>query len=223
MLGSPKAGPGYTGHVNDPDTGFVYMQARYYDPVVGRFLSVDPVVPEAEDVFGFNRYNYAHDNAIANKDPDGRKIEFDKGVSPQYKKDFAAAVKYLNNGKVSGQLADLQKSSTVVTVGPPQVAGDDSYDPSTKRVSWDSRSALKNTNGSKQTPALGLLHEVAHAVGDVKGQTPNPILPDKNYSNTEEKRVIQNIETPAAKKLGEGVRTDHNGTPYPVKCAACIK
>ena len=39
-LGTPPSGPGYTGHVNDPESGLVYMQARYYDPVVGRFLSV---------------------------------------------------------------------------------------------------------------------------------------------------------------------------------------
>ena len=44
-MGSPPSGPGYTGHVNDPDTGLVYMQARYYDPVVGRFISTDPVGP----------------------------------------------------------------------------------------------------------------------------------------------------------------------------------
>ncbi|THD06341.1 RHS repeat-associated core domain-containing protein, partial [Rhodanobacter lindaniclasticus] len=30
-------GPGYTGHVNDPESGFVYMQARYYDPGEGGF------------------------------------------------------------------------------------------------------------------------------------------------------------------------------------------
>jgi uncharacterized protein RhaS with RHS repeats len=28
-LGTAPNGPGYTGHVNDPDTGLVYMQARY--------------------------------------------------------------------------------------------------------------------------------------------------------------------------------------------------
>lgn len=39
-LGTPPSGPGYTGHANDPESGLVYMQARYYDPVVGRFLSV---------------------------------------------------------------------------------------------------------------------------------------------------------------------------------------
>lgn len=71
-LGSPPNGPGYTGHVNDPDTGFVYMQARYYDPTTGRFLSVDPVTPKSGNIFNFNRFIYANDNPIVNIDPDGR-------------------------------------------------------------------------------------------------------------------------------------------------------
>nr|WP_273072018.1 MULTISPECIES: RHS repeat-associated core domain-containing protein [Alteromonas] len=33
----------YTGHIKDSNTGLVYMQARYYDPVIGRFCSNDPV------------------------------------------------------------------------------------------------------------------------------------------------------------------------------------
>ncbi|WP_139942993.1 hypothetical protein [Fulvimonas soli] len=32
------------------------MQARHYDPVTGRFLSVDPSAPAAGDLFNFNRY-----------------------------------------------------------------------------------------------------------------------------------------------------------------------
>ncbi|THD04527.1 hypothetical protein B1991_17385 [Rhodanobacter lindaniclasticus] len=71
-LGTPPSGPGYTGHVNDPDTGLVYMQARYYDPTVGRFLSVDPVGPMPGDAFNFNRYGYADSNPITNIDMDGR-------------------------------------------------------------------------------------------------------------------------------------------------------
>lgn len=65
-------GPGYTGHVSDPDTGLVYMQARYYDPSVGRFLNTDPVTPSAGNAFSFNRYAYANNNPIVNIDPDGR-------------------------------------------------------------------------------------------------------------------------------------------------------
>jgi len=73
VLGTPPSGPtGYTGHVNDPDTGLVYMQARYYDPDLGRFLSVDPVGPTPNKVFGFNRYNYVNNNPVINVDPDGR-------------------------------------------------------------------------------------------------------------------------------------------------------
>lgn len=70
-LGNPPNGPGYTGHVNDPETGLVYMQARYYQPD-GRFLSPDPVEPVAGNVYSFNRYAYASNNPIANIDPDGR-------------------------------------------------------------------------------------------------------------------------------------------------------
>lgn len=71
-LGSPEAGPGYTGHVNDPDTGFVYMQARYYDSAVGRFLTTDQVVPSPSSLFFFNRYVYAKDNPLAYADPSGK-------------------------------------------------------------------------------------------------------------------------------------------------------
>lgn len=73
-LGTPPAGPGYTGHVNDPDTGLVYMQARYFDPEVGRFLSVDPIGPTAGDGYNFNRFSYANDNPVNNLDKDGRVV-----------------------------------------------------------------------------------------------------------------------------------------------------
>ena len=33
---------GSLGHPSDDETGLVYMRARYYDPVVGRFVSEDP-------------------------------------------------------------------------------------------------------------------------------------------------------------------------------------
>lgn len=71
-LGSPPNGPGFTGHVNDADTNLVYMQARYYDSAVGRFLSVDPVKVNGKTAVNFNRYWYANDNPIRFIDPDGR-------------------------------------------------------------------------------------------------------------------------------------------------------
>ena len=66
---------GFTGHVNDADTGLTYMQQRYYDPVAGRFLSIDPVSTDANTGTSFNRYKYAANNPYKYIDPDGRAIE----------------------------------------------------------------------------------------------------------------------------------------------------
>lgn len=60
---------GYTGHVHD-DTGLVYMQARYYDPVIGRFYSNDPV-GFTGDITTFNRYSYVGNNPYTYTDPTG--------------------------------------------------------------------------------------------------------------------------------------------------------
>ena len=70
--GANPTGIGFTGHVNDADTGLVYMQHRYYDPMAGRFLSVDPVVTNTSTGAMFNRYDYANNNPYRYTDPDGR-------------------------------------------------------------------------------------------------------------------------------------------------------
>ncbi|MBS0193733.1 MAG: RHS repeat-associated core domain-containing protein, partial [Proteobacteria bacterium] len=69
--GSYLQGPGYAGHVSDAASHLTYAQQRYYDPVLGRFLSADPV--QADDKGGdFNRYWYANDNPYKFTDVDGR-------------------------------------------------------------------------------------------------------------------------------------------------------
>ncbi|WP_255546907.1 RHS repeat domain-containing protein [Moritella sp. 36] len=75
-LGGEKEGIGYTGHLQDEDLGLTYMQARYYDPVIGRFYSNDPVgamghIASGNSVHGFNRFTYANNNPYKYVDPDG--------------------------------------------------------------------------------------------------------------------------------------------------------
>jgi RHS repeat-associated protein len=59
------------GSANLPD----YFHARYYQMGVGRFLSVDPIVPSAavRQPQRWNRYAYAANNPLLRVDPDGRK------------------------------------------------------------------------------------------------------------------------------------------------------
>lgn len=73
--------PGYTGHVMDSATGLTYMQQRYYDPQIGRFLSSDPVTAYAMPGSNFNRYWYANDNPYGFIDPDGRLAQGEGGRS----------------------------------------------------------------------------------------------------------------------------------------------
>ena len=62
---------GFTGHIDDAATGLTYMQARYYDPVIGRFLSNDPVAFAPDRPQYFNRYSYALNDPVNKIDPDG--------------------------------------------------------------------------------------------------------------------------------------------------------
>ena len=63
---------GFHGKPFDDATGLSYMGARYYDPVLGRFMGVDPVDFQASNLHSFNRYTYANNNPYKYVDPDGR-------------------------------------------------------------------------------------------------------------------------------------------------------
>jgi RHS repeat-associated protein len=68
----PAAWPGqegFVGGVHDP-TGLVHIGARPYDPDIGRFVSVDPIL-SVENGQQINGYAYAHNNPVTFTDPTG--------------------------------------------------------------------------------------------------------------------------------------------------------
>jgi RHS repeat-associated protein len=60
----------FTGQRFD-DTGLYYYGARYYDPVIGRFISSDTMVPDPMNPHSFNRYSYCLNNPLKYIDPSG--------------------------------------------------------------------------------------------------------------------------------------------------------
>ena len=63
---------GFAGKPFDNETGLSYMGARYYNPVIGRFMGIDPVGFQENNIHSFNRYAYANNNPYKFVDPDGR-------------------------------------------------------------------------------------------------------------------------------------------------------
>jgi RHS repeat-associated protein len=70
---------GFTGHrhnnTGSNDLGLIYMNARYYLPEVGRFISPDSLVPDPQNPQSFNRYVYAANNPVKYSDPTGHWFE----------------------------------------------------------------------------------------------------------------------------------------------------
>ena len=84
----------YRGYYYDTETGLYYLQNRYYDPVVGRFINADSLLGANGDLMSYNLYAYCSNNPVNMSDPSGLcaicELEMDqeylekrrKGVSP---------------------------------------------------------------------------------------------------------------------------------------------
>lgn len=83
------------------------------------------------------------------------------------------------------------------------------YDSGSNTVFWNPAGAVLLSNGAIQSSALGLIHEIAHAIGRLTN-----IGFDLQYGDTEERRVIEQYEQIIATQLGEPVRNNHGGTYY---------
>jgi RHS repeat-associated protein len=72
----------FTGARQD-ESGLIYLNARYYDPQLGRFISADPAVPTVQTV-GLNRYAYAGNDPVNHVDTNG--LGFFKKIKKLFKK-----------------------------------------------------------------------------------------------------------------------------------------
>ena len=61
----------YRGYVYDEETGFYYLQSRYYNPEVGRFISADVYLSTGQGVIGHNAYAYCGNNPVTRVDDEG--------------------------------------------------------------------------------------------------------------------------------------------------------
>ena len=64
----------YRGYYYDVETKLYYLKTRYYDPEVGRFMTIDGIeYLDPETINGLNLYAYCGNNPVMNVDPNGNK------------------------------------------------------------------------------------------------------------------------------------------------------
>ena len=87
----------YRGYYYDGETGFYYLNSRYYDPEIGRFLNGDAYVSTGQGPTGYNMYVYCGNNPVNRVDSNGKmwkvvgRLIFSWGVACliEYLKNFA--------------------------------------------------------------------------------------------------------------------------------------
>ncbi|WNH52266.1 RHS repeat-associated core domain-containing protein [Stenotrophomonas oahuensis] len=116
-------GIGYAGHKMDADIDLSYMQQRYYDPNLARFLSADPESVDLGSGRNFNRFKYGNNSPYTFVDPDGRaespylmrliipgQVTWDNGVTAAEQGDYPMAI-------ALGATAIAEAGMAVVTLG----------------------------------------------------------------------------------------------------------
>jgi hypothetical protein len=164
--------------------------------------------PKGFDAGDYNLFRYCNNDPLDKTDPMGTEWEYygdqhDWQLARQYLSRDPVMRSIIQTGdKLSQKIPILANNKHIDRVRP--------QGPTT--VDWDPHSAIRTPENGKQSPALGLGHELDHAVRretDRKGYERDVAVRDKQYGNREERRVIEGSERHAANALGEDSRSGH--------------
>ena len=67
----------YRGYIYDWETGLYYLQSRYYDPEIGRFINADAYAATGQGFVGNNMFAYCNNSPVIFKDPSGTRLVID--------------------------------------------------------------------------------------------------------------------------------------------------
>jgi RHS repeat-associated protein len=139
---------GFTGATQDT-ANLSYMGRRYYNPKIGRFLSIDPEEADPADIHSYNRYAYANNNPNRYVDPDG--------ASPITLEQLARVDATVNVYQHCGNSQCIQSSLTQMVMVRDSLRADG--------VDLQDRSAL-GANIGQASMLVGQQAEVFRAVGE---------------------------------------------------------
>ena len=160
----------FTGQISDA-SGLVFMNARYYDPVLGSLISPDTVVPEPGQPEGYNRYAYANGNPLRFSDPSGHFTEeqliewYGENWRSRFSQSWQNLLLDSNGDQLGAQFGDVveaawgdnPKQQFVIVNGYNQMPA---LWHTSAKVAWDLAAS-----GGAETSSLGLYRTVAGGMG----------------------------------------------------------
>ena len=83
----------YRGYYYDNETGFYYLQSRYYDPAICRFINADGYASTGQGFTGYNMFAYCNNSPASSTDPTGHRA-------------MGPAFVYCNDGGTNGNVKE---------------------------------------------------------------------------------------------------------------------
>jgi RHS repeat-associated protein len=164
---------GYSGKALDEEIGLIYFGARYYDPQVGRFTSIDPAKVTAQNYYSFNRYSYVNNNPYKYVDPNGE-FPFLIPIAIFIAKEVAAELA----SRATGGATDFLSFRRMGTKAAKSIVKATKGTPSIKQQALD----LKKLNNNKNTVTVQSGNKKTHF--DLDGATHKGVeTPHKQFSH----------------------------------------
>ncbi|MCG7415603.1 hypothetical protein MHK74_13730 [Microbacterium aurum] len=211
-FGNPLAGAGVwgdgNGFLNHPastGTGLTSLGARFYDPAIGRFVSVDPLLEKA-DPLQVNGYGYAGNSPITNTDATGLCANYATGVMT------------MNANCAGGHGANKADADTVNKHTAVAAAMTSRADYIAKPFSWATPTLIRQMHATYQQAVVGAIQ-----FGYMAGQMSAFLGASRSMLNGELSCAMTACEEAETTWLGGGGGEGEDLAPLPVGAGILVE
>ena len=103
----------YRGYVYDEETNLYYLQSRYYDPEMGRFINADVFTSTGQGTLGSNMYAYCLNNPVRYTDDSGYFVGYVKLARALISGLINAIISAMSTAATGGDLTEVLISAAV--------------------------------------------------------------------------------------------------------------